>query len=134
MAVKINFPKRDIPNIPLISLANLALIMVIFMLFIVKFEKQAVKNIDLPISISSYEISGQKQTSTIIIKNNNEIYVEGFKINSLNELEAIYLPKAQRDITVLIKADKNVNVGLIADIMEKLKGYGINKIALITGG
>jgi len=38
MAVKINFPKREIPSISVVSLANLALIIAVFMVIVVKIE------------------------------------------------------------------------------------------------
>ncbi len=135
MAVRIRYPRRQMPGVSLVSLANLAFLILVFMIFILKFEKTVkVKEINLPISNSAFKLVGQKYTSTIIILNENEIYAEGIKINSLSDLKAIYLPKAQKDITVFIKADKSVNVRTVIDIMDNLKNLGISKIALITGG
>ncbi len=135
MAVRVKYPRRQMPGVSLVSLANLAFLIVIFMIFILKFERTTkVKEISPPISNSAFELIGQKYTSTIVILNESEIYAEGTKINSLSDLKTIYLPKAQRDLTVFIKADKNVNVRTIMDIMDNLKNLGISKIALITGG
>jgi len=69
-----------------------------------------------------------------LIVNDNEIYAEGFRIKSLDDLSTIYLIKSQKDISVLIKADKNVKVNTIIEVMDKLRQIGINKIAFITGG
>jgi len=52
----------------------------------------------------------------------------------LDDLSSLYLTKSQKDILVLIKADKNVKVSTIIEIMDKLRQIGINKIAFITGG
>ncbi len=135
MAVKVNFPKREIPSISILSLANLALIMAVFMVIVVKvrYYEQS-KIINLPKLDNSLKIPTQTRTSTILIVNDNEIYVEKFRIKSLDDLSTLYLTKSQKDILVLIKADKNVRVSTIIEIMDKLRQIGINKIAFITGG
>ncbi len=135
MAVKINFPKREIPSISFISLANLALIIAVFMVIVVKIEYyEKSKIINLPKLNNSFKIPTQSKVSTILIVNDNEIYAEGFRIKSLDDLSTIYLIKSQKDISVLIKADKNVKVNTIIEVMDKLRQIGINKIAFITGG
>lgn len=135
MAVKINFPKREIPSISIISLANLAFIMAIFMVIVVKVEYyEKSKVINLPKLNNSFKIPTQSKTSTILVVNDNEIYAEGFKIKSLDDLSTIYLTKSQKDVLILIKSDKNVRVNTIIEIMDKLRQIGINKIAFITGG
>jgi biopolymer transport protein ExbD len=135
MAVKINFPKREIPSISVVSLANLALIMAVFMVIVVKVEYyEKSKIINLPKLNNSFKIPTQSKVSTILIVNDNEIYAEGFRIKSLDNLSTIYLMKSQKDISVLIKADKNVKVNTIIEVMDKLRQIGINKIAFITGG
>jgi biopolymer transport protein ExbD len=135
MAVKINFPKREIPSISVVSLANLALIIAVFMVIVVKIEYyEKSKVINLPKLNNSFKIPTQSKVSTILIVNDNEIYAEGFRIKSLDDLSTIYLMKSQKDISVLIKADKNVKVNTIIEVMDKLRQIGINKIAFITGG
>jgi len=135
MAVKINFPKREIPSISFLSLANLALIIAVFMVIVVKIEYyEKSKFINLPKLNNSFKIPTQSKVSTILIVNDNEIYAEGFRIKSLDDLSTIYLIKSQKDISVLIKADKNVKVNTIIEVMDKLRQIGINKIAFITGG
>jgi Biopolymer transport protein len=135
MAVKINFPKREIPSISVVSLANLALIIAVFMVIVVKVEYyEKSKIINLPKLNNSFKIPTQSKVSTILIVNDNEIYAEGFRIKSLDDLSTIYLTKSQKDISVLIKADKNVKVNTIIEVMDKLRQIGINKIAFITGG
>jgi biopolymer transport protein ExbD len=135
MAVKINFPKREIPSISFVSLANLALIIAVFMVIVVKVEYyEKSKIINLPKLNNSFKIPTQSKVSTILIVNDNEIYAEGFRIKSLDNLSIIYLTKSQKDISVLIKADKNVKVNTIIEVMDKLRQIGINKIAFITGG
>lgn len=133
MAVRIRVIRKVELSIPLISLANLALIMVIFMVFLVKFEKTTkVKNMLLPNSASSYKIVGQKNISIIHIYSEHEIYAKGLKVNSIDDIKSIYSKK--RDITILIKADRSVNVNTIIDIIDKLRSIGITKVALVTEG
>ncbi|MEO0224324.1 MAG: biopolymer transporter ExbD [candidate division WOR-3 bacterium] len=135
MAVRINFPKREIPSISILSLANLAFIMAVFMVIVVKVEYyEKSKVINLPKLNNSFKIPTQSKTSTILIVNDNEIYAEGFKIKSLDDLSTIYLTKSQKDVLILIRADKNVRVNTIIEIMDRLRKIGINKIAFITGG
>jgi len=135
MAIKINFPKREIPSISILSLANLAFIMAVFMVIVVKFEHyEKSKVINPPKLNNSFKIPMQSKSSTILVVNDNEIYAEGFKIKSLDDLSSLYLTKSQKDILVLIKADKNVKVSTIIEIMDKLRQIGINKIAFVTGG
>lgn len=135
MAVRIRVIRKSVLAIPLISLANLALIMVIFMVFLVRFEKTVkTKSVVLPNSISSYKIVGQKNISTIYIYSNHEIYAKGFRINSIDDIKNIYSKNSKGDITILIRADKNVSVNTIIDIIDKLRSIGITKIALVTGG
>jgi hypothetical protein len=82
MAVKINFPKREIPSISFVSLANLALIIAVFMVIVVKIEYyEKSKVINLPKLNNSFKIPTQSKVSTILIVNDNEIYAEGFRIN-----------------------------------------------------
>ncbi|MCS7245722.1 MAG: biopolymer transporter ExbD [candidate division WOR-3 bacterium] len=135
MAVRIRVIRKSVLAIPLISLANLALIMVIFMVFLVRFEKTVkTKSVVLPNSVSSYKIVGQKNISTIYIYSNHEIYAKGFRINSIDDIKNIYSKNSKGDITILIRADKNVSVNTIIDIIDKLRSIGITKVALVTGG
>ncbi len=135
MAVRVKFPKREIPGISLISLANLGFIIAIFLILAIKFKKNPkIENINLPVSSSAFEILGQKRIVDIVVLSSGDIYVDGVKINSVNDLESFILPKMKGDLTIFIKADKNINVGIYVDLIEKLRKLGINKIALITGG
>ena len=105
------------------------------MVIVVKFEHyEKSKVINPPKLNNSFKIPMQSKSSTILVVNDNEIYAEGFKIKSLDDLSSLYLTKSQKDILVLIKADKNVKVSTIIEIMDKLRQIGINKIAFITGG
>ncbi|MEO0151154.1 MAG: biopolymer transporter ExbD [candidate division WOR-3 bacterium] len=135
MAVRVNFPKREIPNVPLISLANLGFIIAIFLILVVKIEKTfKTENIKLPISNSSFKLIGQKYVLNIVILSDNEIYVEGSKLRSLNDLEYVVNSKKKKDLTVFIKADKNIKVSTYFELIDKLRSLGISKVALITGG
>ncbi|MEO0143845.1 MAG: biopolymer transporter ExbD [candidate division WOR-3 bacterium] len=135
MAVRVNFPKREIPNVPLISLANLGFIIAIFLILVVKIEKTfKTESISLPISNSSFKLIGQKYVLNIVILSDNEIYVEGSKLRSLNDLEYVVNSRKKKDLTVFIKADKNIKVSTYFELIDKLRSLGISKVALITGG
>ena len=94
------------------------------------------KGIELKLpTVKSGNIKQDKSEQPVVmsIDEKKQLYINNntIPLNGLSErLRLIYRKKKNKGI--FIKADKSVNYGFVAKVISKVKGAGIDKIALVT--
>jgi biopolymer transport protein ExbD len=67
----------------------------------------------------------------IVVTKEGKIYVNE-KLSTIQELQSILSAFKDSNVFVLLKADKDVPYGLVAEIMGEIKASGIERIGMIT--
>ena len=91
------------------------------------------RGIDINLPKSSVNTIKQEQKIMVVVDRELNIYVDGH-MASLIGLETILLQKKSpdTDLTVYLKADKDVPYGTIITVMDTVKRIGIDKLGMIT--
>ncbi len=91
------------------------------------------RGIDIHLPKSSVNTIKQEQRIMVAVDRELNIYVDGHMV-SLSGLETILLQKKSpdTDLTVYLKADKDVPYGTIITVMDTVKRIGIDKLGMIT--
>lgn len=89
--------------------------------------------VNLPKGSNKSEISNASEKVIISIKNDGQLYVNDQNIK-LSELKRKLLNVTANDLgrTILIKADKKLNYGMVMDIIKKINDIGFKSASLIT--
>lgn len=89
--------------------------------------------VDLPKGSAKKVNSYQENKIIITIKNNGLIYLENENIES-RHLAKKLIKLTNNDLTskIFIKADKNLNYGIVMDIIKKINDAGFASASLIT--
>lgn len=117
--------------IPLASTADITFLLIIFFLVTTTFNIEKGINMQLPDTVVQEKIP--TVNVSIIVDSSKNLYLDGKEI-SLKEIgvqtKAILAGHPEKFVT--IKSDKNVEYGLVIDILDELFQAGIHNIALPT--
>lgn len=91
------------------------------------------RGIDVDLPQSSVNTIKQEQRIMLIVDKKNNIYVDDAKVQ-MDEIEAVIQQKRKggADVTVYLKADKDVQYGAIISVMDTVKRMGIDKLGMVT--
>lgn len=109
-----------------ISFLNILLLFFSFLMLGTGFAIVPGLNVKLPDVVTSKELN---KVIVVRISEDNTIYVHG-KPALIKDI-AIFLNKDKYD-TVLVKADKNSNVGILTQVWQACKTAGIGRISFVT--
>ncbi len=128
MQIKLNSTKKArIDIIPLIDIIFLLLIFFIYTMLSMSIHK----GVELNLPKSAYAQPVKKEDISLSIKSNNTIYINKEKINILKLRQILSRKiKQDKDITLLLFADKEVKYEIIFKVMDKIQEAGIYKISL----
>ena len=128
MQIKLNSTKKArIDIIPLIDIIFLLLIFFIYTMLSMSIHK----GVELNLPKSAYAQPVKKEDISLSIKSDNTIYINKEKIN-ISKLRQVLSRKIKqdKDITLLLFADKEVKYEIIFKVMDKIQEAGIYKISL----
>ncbi|MCL5054804.1 MAG: biopolymer transporter ExbD [Firmicutes bacterium] len=135
MAVSQNQDDDVMASINVTPLTDVLLVLLIIFMIAASAMK---KKIHLP--VTHYKNKAKRTDNVISIEKNGTIFVGSRKL-SIGKLES-YLHKIRLDSPinrsgkhsdkVIIKADKNVTYGVVAEAMDAAKSAGLNAISLAT--
>lgn len=89
----------------------------------------------VPVKLPTAENSvTQSRTSFVVaVKENGSIWlgeqptnIDALAAQAANEL------KHNKDLAIIIRADKKANYGLVINVLDKLKGAGVNRFGMAT--
>jgi biopolymer transport protein ExbD len=122
--------RRKRPELNLVPLIDVLVMLIFFAFVTMQFKSAATLNITLP-KIETAGKNDFKGTVTIgidkdgVISFNNKIATEAQLLALLEEVR-----KVDRDIPVLIKADKTTQLQKLAFVMDACRKSGLNKFSL----
>lgn len=121
--------ESGLAQIDMAPLIDVIFQLLIFFMLSSSFTFQSGIHVKLPKAVTSDVI--KKDNFTIAITSENIIYLNG-KIISLKELRGNLKKPAQKDILIMIKADRRSSMGRIVDVWDLCRELGVQKINIAT--
>ncbi|HSH14153.1 MAG TPA: biopolymer transporter ExbD [Desulfurivibrionaceae bacterium] len=119
---------KTFDSINVIPLVDVMLVLLTIVLTTSTFIATGAIPVTLPKATASSAAPGQ--SLTVAIDKSGRLFL-GNEEESLATLRA-KLEKRERNLPVLIRADKNIALQLFVEVMDVVKGLGFNKISLQT--
>lgn len=89
--------------------------------------------VDLPKTRQAETLPAESDHMVLTIRADGRIYLDEYGIDNLSELEG-YLQKLVKDKnrTLFLQADKNVNYGTVVAVMGQIKAAGIENLGIMA--
>lgn len=129
--MKFRARKRIKPSLNITPLIDVVLLLLIFFMISTTFVVQPGINVNLPETVTS-----EKQTRNdvvVVITKDNLLYLNDERISKrdiLKRFKAEY--NKNRNMVLIIKADKAVSHGMVVEIMDLANQAGIPRLAIAT--
>jgi len=122
---------EDDEAVPMSSMADIAFLLIIFFMVTAVFDKS--KGIVLELPETSVRETVETKEIEIMIDKEGKIFLGSSEIK-LEELAGaiVRARKADSSKPVVVKSDKRVSYGKVADVMDELLKAGVRDIALPT--
>lgn len=123
--------ERESLVINITSLVDVLFILLIFVLVSTTFLEQPALNIELPKARSA----GLEDIQELVVSvsKDGKIFLNNRPINK-KELEHLLQLELKKDknLPVVLRADKDVSYGLVIEIMDVMRGSGVKKLVALT--
>lgn len=124
-------PRRKSAILAEINVVPLVDIMLVLLIIFMITAPMLQQGIDVNLPKAKGKSIEEVEKIDIVITKEGKIYVND-KLSKISELQTILSVFKKSDTTVLLKADKDVPYGLVAEVMGEIKASGIEKIGMIT--
>lgn len=123
--------RKVLSDINLTNLIDVTMVILVCYMLIAPMAEQGI-SVALP-QTSPHKIDQEQQPLTVTISKNGNIYL-GNSLLTLSKLtEQIQAKtKQQPDTSIVIKADKDVNYGMVIKVLDELNNSGITKVGMAT--
>jgi biopolymer transport protein ExbD len=131
MQFKAGSRKKGKALINITSLIDVLFLLLIFLMVSSTFLEQPGIQLELPEARSSVLV--EQKEFTLYVNRNGDLFLNDIKI-SLNDLAARIkeaLPR-MKDSALILKADKDVNYGLVVEVLDAVKNSGVKKLIVGT--
>jgi biopolymer transport protein TolR len=120
--------KSALAEINVIPLVDIMLVLLIIFMITAPLMQQG---IDVNLPKAKGKSIEETEKINIVITKEGKIYVNE-KLSTIQELQSILSAFKDSNVSVLLRADKDVPYGLVAEIMGEIKASGIERIGMIT--
>jgi TolR protein len=120
--------KSALAEINVIPLVDIMLVLLIIFMITAPLMQQG---IDVNLPKAKGKSIEETEKINIVVTKEGKIYVNE-KLSTIQELQSILSAFKDSNVFVLLKADKDVPYGLVAEIMGEIKASGIERIGMIT--
>jgi TolR protein len=120
--------KSALAEINVIPLVDIMLVLLIIFMITAPLMQQG---IDVNLPKAKGKSIEETEKINIVVTKEGKIYVNE-KLSTIQELQSILSAFKDYNVFVLLKADKDVPYGLVAEIMGEIKASGIERIGMIT--
>lgn len=131
MRFKFRARRKGRALINITSLIDVLFLLLIFLMVSSTFLEQPGIQLELPEAKSSVLV--EQKEFTLFVSQNGTLFLNDSEI-SLEDLETRIreaLP-GMKDSALILKADKNVNYGLVVEVMDAVKSSGLKKLIIGT--
>lgn len=126
--------RRVVPQVNITSLIDVVLLLLIFFMISTTFVTQPGIRVNLPKAAAKVNNMAQ-ESNTIVITEDNTIYINRQKIRDVQELRDILRNmRSQEQVNdlIVVKADETVAHGVVVSVMDIAKTSGFSRIAIAT--
>lgn len=120
--------KSVLAEINVVPLVDIMLVLLIIFMITAPMLQQG---IDVNLPKAKGKSIEEAEKINIVLTKEGKIYVND-KLSKISELQTMLSAFKESNTTVLLKADKDVPYGLVAEVMGEIKASGIEKIGMIT--
>lgn len=131
MRFKSRYKKKGRALINITSLIDVLFLLLIFLMVSSTFLEQPGIQLDLPVAKSSVLV--EQKEFTLFVNKDGRIFLNDSEIG-IDDLESTLksaLP-AMKDGALVLKADQDVNYGLVVRVMDRVKNSGVKKLIIGT--
>ena len=88
--------------------------------------------VDLPESAAD-SLPDDQEPLTVSINSKGEIFIQEHQVNFKNVVpKLLAISKNRTDTRIYVRGDKTINYGRVLEVMGRLSGAGVSKVALIS--
>jgi len=120
--------KSALAEINVVPLVDIMLVLLIIFMITAPLMQQG---IDVNLPKAKGKSIEEAEKINIVVTKEGKIYVNE-KLSKMQELQSILSAFKDSNVAVLLKADKDVPYGLVAEVMGEIKASGIERIGMIT--
>ncbi len=120
--------KSVLAEINVVPLVDIMLVLLIIFMITAPMLQQG---IDVNLPKAKGKSIEEAEKINIVLTKEGKIYVND-KLSKISELQAMLSAFKESNPTVLLKADRDVPYGLVAEVMGEIKAAGIERIGMIT--
>lgn len=120
--------KSVLAEINVVPLVDIMLVLLIIFMITAPMLQQG---IDVNLPKAKGKSIEEAEKINIVLTKEGKIYVND-KISKIPELQTMLSAFKESNPTVLLKADRDVPYGLVAEVMGEIKAAGIERIGMIT--
>jgi len=120
--------KSALAEINVVPLVDIMLVLLIIFMITAPLMQQG---IDVNLPKAKGKSIEEAEKINIVVTKEGKIYVNE-KLSKMQELQSLLSTFKDSNVAVLLKADKDVPYGLVAEVMGEIKASGIERIGMIT--
>lgn len=120
---------RGFDSMNVIPLVDVMLVLLTIVLTTSAFIATGAIPVELP-RVSSKNSTGMLKTRTIEIDRDGNIYLDSRRV-SLDGMAAA-MNGLDRDISIMIRADRGIQLQRFVDVLDRIKGLGFKRLSLQT--
>lgn len=118
-------------NIPVVSMADIAFLLIVFFMVTTVFDLE--KGIDVSLPETREGAAKPKRNVSVTITKDHQVQVgENFVDFSLIQAELKERLKAESALTVIVRADRDLQFQFFADVVDEIKQAGVENVAFMT--
>jgi biopolymer transport protein ExbD len=121
--------EHGLKQIDIAPLINVVFLLLIFLMLTSSFILQSGIRVELPKIVTSEAVKYEK--IEILVTGENQVYVNSRLVTS-EELKVAFKDAAKKNQTILIKADRRVSLGRVAEVWDLARQFGIAQINIAT--
>lgn len=132
MALQTGGKGRMMSEINVTPFVDVMLVLLIIFMVAAPMMTQGV-NVDLP-EVNAPPVDAEQDPLIISITVDGEVYIDDFNVGTdgLEERLAAIAKNRSGNMPVLLRADQNINYGLVVKVMASIKAAGVTDLGMVT--
>lgn len=127
-----NRKNRRAPDMQISPMIDMMFTVLLFFIFSTMYMTE-LKTVPVKLPTAENSVTQSRTSFVVAVKENGSIWlgeqptnIDALAAQAANEL------KHNKDLAIIIRADKKANYGLVINVLDKLKGAGVNRFGMAT--